>query len=352
MVHRRTVEQSMDRWRARLSAQFGHAMPQIGGREDVKGDQGHLRSDHRGIRRRTAVHNGFTLIELLTVIAIIAVLAAILFPLAGTVREQARASDCMTKMHQLYVAARVYKEDEGAFPPALFGYVETLSTDPGCTADPGVPRAIPYSGAGSFVAADKLINGFLFREQVKSVSAFRCPDTPALGPDAITVARYPNTQPGDPNQAYYWPASWIGDVLRAKGCPSDDYGTIDCFWDISPADPCVGHLYLQPKYFYVADSYDIGPRIGPDGKAVLGTSSEIIYDRHYSTDWTGVKGLNDLPNQLKYANPPADTTLLTYCTWHQASNNTGTVIAISLAGTARKIDVGRMLRNGPNVFNQ
>ncbi len=301
-------------------------------------------------RRRTASWAGFTLIELLTVIAIIAVLAAILFPLAGTVREQARASDCMTKMHQLYVAARVYKEDEGAFPPALLGYVETLTTDPACTSDPGVPRAIPYAGAGSYVTADKLIGGFLYREQVKSATVFRCPDSPALGPDAITIAHYPNTQHGDPDDAYYWPAAWIGDFLKAQGCPSDNYGTIDCYWDVSPSDPCTGHLYLQPKYFYVADSYDIGPRIGPDGKAVLGAAGEIIYDRHYSPDWTGVKGITDLPNQLKYANPPADTTLLTYCTWHQASYNTGTVIAISLAGTARKIDVGRMLRKGPNVY--
>ena len=293
---------------------------------------------------------GFTLIELLTVIAIIAVLAAILFPLAGTVREQARASDCMTKMHQLYVAARVYKEDEGAFPPALFGYVETLSTSAGCTSDPSIPRPIPYSGAGSYVPPDKVIGGYLYREQVKSASVFRCPDAPPQSATAITVARYPNTQPGDPNAPGYWPASWIGAVLQAKGCPSDAYGTIDCHWDINPADPCVGHLYLQPKYFYVSDSYDIGPRIGPDGKVVTGASGEIIYDRHYSTDWTGVKGLADLPNQLKYADPPADATLLTYCTWHQASYDTRTVTAISLAGTARKIDMKTMLRDGPNVF--
>lgn len=293
---------------------------------------------------------GFTLIELLTVIAIIAVLAAILFPLAGTVREQARATDCQTKMHALYVAARVYREDEGAFPPALMGYVETLATDAGCTSDPAIPRAIPYTGSGDYVDPDKLIGGFLYREQVKAASTFTCPDRPPAVPRAITVARYPNTQPGDPNAPYYWPASWIGDVLRAKGCPSDALGTVDCFWDVNPADPCLGRLHMQPKYFYVADAYDIGPRIGADGRAVTAPDGTIVYDRHYSPDWTGVKGITDLPNQLKYANPAADSTLLTYCTWHQATYNTGTVIAISLAGTARKIDVARMLRAGPNVF--
>lgn len=293
--------------------------------------------------------SGFTLIELLTVIAIISVLAAIIFPLAGTVREQARAADCQTKLHQMYVAARVYNEDEGAFPPALMGFVETPSTDPGCTAGGGVARHIPYVGVGDYVNPDEMINGYLYREQVKDTATFRCPDTPSDSP-AVTYAYFPNTQSADPNQPYYWDAAWIGDFLKAKGCPSDGFGTIDCYWDIDPSDPCVGGAYLQPRYYYVSDSYDIGPRIGADGKAVRHPSGWIVYDRHYSADWTGVKGLTDLPNQLKYANPPSDTTLLTYCTWHQAAYNTGTVIAISLAGKARKIDVARMLRQGPNVY--
>jgi len=302
------------------------------------------------MKRRKTREGGFTLLELLTVIAIISVLAAIIFPLAGTVREQARASDCMTKLHQMYVAARVYKEDEGAFPPALMGFVEVQTTDPACTADPAIPRHIPYGGAGSPVGMDQLLNGFLYREQIKDTSTFRCPDAPASAGNRITVAYFPNTQSSDPSQPYYWEAAWIGDFLKNQGCPSDGYGTVDCFWDVSPSDPCVGHLYLQPRYFYVADSYDIGPRIGPDGRPVTKPDGSVIFDRHYSPDWTGVKGLDDLPNQLKYSNPPADTTLLTYCTWHQATASTGSVLAINLAGTARKIKTEIMLKRAPNVF--
>lgn len=54
---------------------------------------------------------GFTLIELLTVIAIIAVLAAILFPVFGQAREMARGTACLSNTRQIGSAVLMYAQD-------------------------------------------------------------------------------------------------------------------------------------------------------------------------------------------------------------------------------------------------
>jgi prepilin-type N-terminal cleavage/methylation domain-containing protein len=53
----------------------------------------------------------FTLIELLIVIAIIALLAAILFPVFGRARENARRTSCLSNMKQLGLGMMQYMQD-------------------------------------------------------------------------------------------------------------------------------------------------------------------------------------------------------------------------------------------------
>ncbi|MFA6289971.1 MAG: prepilin-type N-terminal cleavage/methylation domain-containing protein [Opitutaceae bacterium] len=54
---------------------------------------------------------GFTLIELLTVIAIVGILIAIMFPVIGTMRERAHDSKCKSNLRQLVTAYLLYAQD-------------------------------------------------------------------------------------------------------------------------------------------------------------------------------------------------------------------------------------------------
>ena len=115
------------------------------------------RSNIRGAQG--IILGGFTLVELLVVIAVITILAAILFPVFAQAREKARQTSCASNARQLALGVLMYAEDHD----------ETL---------PPVAHAAPESdGQADEEAHGRLWTDLLF-PYVRSHPTLRCPTDP------------------------------------------------------------------------------------------------------------------------------------------------------------------------------
>jgi len=110
---------------------------------------------------------GFTLIELLVVVAIIAILAAILFPVFAKVREKARQTSCSSNLKQLALGLLQYTQDfDETYPNSndqygegwasrIYPYVKNGGLY-GCPSDPTSPEAgyvkVSYAGNANMFA--------------------------------------------------------------------------------------------------------------------------------------------------------------------------------------------------------
>ncbi len=64
---------------------------------------------------------GFTLIEVLVVIAIIALLASLLFPVFSKAKENGRQVTCKSNLHQIFMAFKMYMKDHDDRAPLCSG---------------------------------------------------------------------------------------------------------------------------------------------------------------------------------------------------------------------------------------
>lgn len=246
--------------------------------------------------RRSA--SAFTLIELLVVIAIIAILTAILLPVFATVRENARASNSLSNMHEISSGMAQFQLDQHKYPDVLFGYVYG-----------SYPMDQAYDQAATAKQADMYFPG-LYPEYVKDYRVFTDPNN---------SAKFSDTQTANIN------------VLGTNG-----------------------KLTAQSQNFYTADAYDISP-------AITGTNavSSSIYVPRYQSSWTDIDGTtldcdsggslcsggtnkeNLYTHQLRWKNPPAQT-YVTSTTYHVQQS--GKVLVLWQNGSARKVDVGTFLQ--------
>lgn len=86
----------------------------------------------RLVSRGRRMSAGFTLIELLTVIAIIGVLAALLLPTIGKVRENAKSTRCVENLRQVGMAIQGYVNDNKGLLPCVgfYGISSHYNRDP------------------------------------------------------------------------------------------------------------------------------------------------------------------------------------------------------------------------------
>lgn len=77
----------------------------------------------RSSRPTRRARAAFTLIELLTVIAIIGILAAIMIPVTGKVRDRARNSQCLSNVRQIALGNVLYaNENKGRLLTSVYNF--------------------------------------------------------------------------------------------------------------------------------------------------------------------------------------------------------------------------------------
>ena len=140
---------------------------------------------------------GFTLIELLIVIAIIALLAAILFPAFARAREKARQTACQSNLKQLAMGMLQYSQDyDEHLPFGLYGQGPITNALIG---------GYQYNGAGSVGGAAPIYgwNDLIF-PYVKNTQVYVCPsmaNPPGANLSAIPASitlRFENYYPSTP----------------------------------------------------------------------------------------------------------------------------------------------------------
>ena len=262
----------------------------------------------------------FTMIELLVVIAIIAILAAIIFPVFARAKVGAYRSSDITNMNSIRTALQLYRADNGAYPPALLGYVDTYS---------GNPMGLDVIPADQLRAA-------LYSKRVESLKTFTPAFERAKSSD-VTTAVWPNQDPRAIGTAPILDNNGDGSITVADDVAgarqANGPGTT-----VQRPDPTTPGSFIDARYYNVS-GYDTATVKLPGG----GTRRELRYALFWTVSGLSNGALDDDPRQLGYTDPPENTVITwnSYFRDYDAAGNpvrNKNEIVLFLGGAARPFD--------------
>ncbi|MBW3635378.1 MAG: prepilin-type N-terminal cleavage/methylation domain-containing protein [Armatimonadetes bacterium] len=265
--------------------------------------------------------SGFTLVEILVVLAIIAILAALLFPAFNRAKENARQTTCQSNLQQIYFAVKQYYNDERRYPDSLLDLMgegvkyEYNTTTPGTIG----AAAVDIAGPPAYSAGSPIPD--------KGTGIYKG------GQDTLMCPNDEDTE---------LPHSSYGALTKLTTATPDPI----------PADQNAGR-YVWNYWGYRPDGFAYS--LQSEAEAAALTSPNILV--------TPTAPFNRITNPIKYsmANRFAPTsTIITHCVFHrlQTANNinspgelytTGTDvdgsnardIVLRLDGSAKPVDVSK-----------
>lgn len=162
--------------------------------------------------------SAFTLIELLVVVAIIAILAAILFPVFAQAREKARAIACLSNGRQIGLALILYVQD----------YDETYPQEHPSDGNPAVDDAHAQLESIDYGSPFDKILPYVASTNSAKTQLYICPDDPHPHGDTILdgkgncIGSMPLSPPPGPLSSYLLNAYYLfGATLAVLPVPSE-----------------------------------------------------------------------------------------------------------------------------------
>jgi len=244
----------------------------------------------------------FTLVELLVVIAIISVLAALLLPVLGHMKEVGRRTVCMNNLKECGIALTLYANENGRYPnqrDAIGGTAcsdaQLVRTVPNAQLAGEWDNVVEYATGSAFTYADALAG-----DPGGKLKIFECPDRPLPIQDFSS----PNDGTGFVFvMTYFYVAGTISNWWSGGGANSSNAGP-PTYSPRGPEDPGDWAVMVDEVWGNNSGIYDPSHPQTFNGGGLYqpAGSNELFNDGH--VEWVNWKnGQNTLPiaNWTSYA---------------------------------------------------